>query len=362
MIKTGEQDIVHEIDVAGQSVRVEAGLQRADVAVQSGKGGTAELEVRLGRATLADGTVVEAGRKIALEAGATHGELQPLAQASIEMTAGSSASIYYGGGDLPPVAFSWKPESDTAAQRFELARDNTFQKLVLAEEVRGGRFVYDRLAGGRYYWRVQNKEGWLRGTYSVDKKEASGDCPNCKRTNTIDDTGEQTVVYFQKRLPAIVLRWSEAKGAASYRLKVFADGALDTPMVDQEVNELKLAFESGRFSEGRYFWLVASTDATGKVLHQGRMNTLEIAYDNAVVDLAIRSPEANERVSGASAFVRGEVALGTRLQLNGAKIDIDRQGRFRERVNLNKGRNELIFRTVTGDGVERYYVHPIVRR
>lgn len=362
MTKEGEQDIAHEVAVVGQPVRIAPGAQRADVHVQSVQGGKANLEVRLGQVVLADGTVIGAGNKVELASDATHGAVQPLAQTSLELAVGSSASIYYSGGSLPPVAFSWKPETEQATQRFELARDNGFQKIVLAEQVSGGRFVYDRLASGRFYWRVQNKEGWQRGTYSVDRKEASGDCPNCKRTNTIDDTGEQTVVYFQKRLPAIALRWAAEKGAKSYRLKVFADGALDTPMVDETVSDLKFSFEGGRFGEGRYFWLVAATDAGGKTLRQGRMNTLEIAYDNAVVDLAIRSPQANERVSGASLVVRGEVALGTKLRVNAKKVDIDRQGRFRERVPLSKGRNDIIFHTLAGDGVERFYVHPVVRR
>jgi hypothetical protein len=130
--------------------------------------------------------------------------------------------------------------------------------------------------------------------------------------------------------------------------------------VDEVIAETTVRFRPGKLSEGRYYWLVVAEDAAGKDLATGRMNSLEIAYDNAVTDLAIKSPPEGARIGGKSVVAQGEVQLG--LFVNGDAVKVDRSGRFRQSVALTSGVNRIVFRTVAADGIERFYVREVVRR
>ncbi len=348
----------HTVEVAGSRVTIEAGREHADVEVSAGSSGRAQLAVRLGKATLADGTVVEAGSSVNLEAGKLVGEARPMAATHVTVRAPSSSQIYYG-SEVPAVRFVWDQKAGERSV-FELARDKDFSQLELSEEVQAGSFLWDRLKPGRYHFRVKGGAN-AEGTVLIDKARED-DGKSYKRTNTVDDTGEKTVVYYQKTLPAITLRWASTPGAAKYRVKVFADGAFDKPLVDELVAETTLALKSGQLSENRFFWLVLGLDEAGRDIATGRMNSLTIAYDNAVSDIVIKSPKPGQTVRGTSLVASGEVELGNRLFVNGKAAGLDGKGRFKETVALERGQNQVVFRTVGGGGSERFYVREVVRR
>ena len=92
------------------------------------------------------------------------------------------------------------------------------------------------------------------------------------------------------------------------------------------------------------------------------MNSLQIAYDNAIVDLQIKTPKSNQKVTTKTVLTKGEVQLGASLSINGKKASLDNAGRFTETINLNKGSNQIVYRTMSSDGIERYYVRQISRR
>jgi len=60
----------------------------------------------------------------------------------------------------------------------------------------------------------------------------------------------------------------------------------------------------GALAEGRYLWSVTPLDARGAGLKGGKMNKLEIVYDNAVPNLTIKSPK-NGDPGGAAVPVVG---------------------------------------------------------
>ena len=218
------------------------------------------------------------------------------------------------------------------------------------------------LNGKRYWWRVKTSRGVHAGTFRIQKGAASGDCPKCERVNEIYDTGEKTVVYYQQKLPSITLKWKQAAGATKYRVKVFRDGEFDNPHIDNVVEQPRSAFGSGRLEEGKFYWLVISLDATGKDISTGRMNSLEIAYDNAVVDLTIKTPGQGVRVAKGAITTSGVIQLGARLSINGRGTTIDSSGRFSKKVTLSRGANQIVYRTMASDGIERYYIRDIYRK
>jgi len=348
--------VVHEVTVAGKTVKIEAGDLAARVQVSAIGKGRADVEVRSGQATLPNGEIIEAGKAATLEADGKASAPRPLAAAFIELKAGNATELR-ASGTPPPVRFTW-PAKGAAPYTLEVALDAGFNKRVLAEEVHENALVSDELRYGKYFWRVRLEGAWVAG--SVDVAHArDNECPTCKRRNIIDDSGENTVVYFQKTLPAITLRFAAVPGASSYGVKVFADGSFDTPKIDEKTNETSLALESGRLSEGRYFWLVRAVDAAGKELSSGHMNGLTVAYDNAVQDIEIRAPRPGAKVSGETLTTEGVVALASKLFVNGKQVQLDAKGRFRQTVPVSHGLMQLVYRTIEQNGVERYYVRDV---
>jgi hypothetical protein len=355
--KTGAK---HGINVAGMNVTVVPGLQEAAVDVAALGKGRASVKVRLGRVLLSDGTTVNAGSAVTLQNGAVAaGGPRPIAFTRLALRPRSSSIVYFS-SDVPPIQFAWPEQEGVDSYELEVASNREFDKTVFRERVPGNSFVFDRFGAGRYYWRVKGKGDWLKGVLSIQRRK--NDQAQIKRTNDVIDSGEKTVIYYQKALPALKFKWSAVVGAARYRLKVYPDRQFDTPLVNVILKATSQTFPEGKFPEGKYYWHQVALDAAGKSLRQGRMNTLTIAYDNAIIDLAIKSPRPWQKVSGRSLVTVGEVQLGASLAINGRQAKPDSKGRFREMIRLEKGVNQIVYRTLLPDGIERYYVRHVFRR
>ncbi len=350
---------IHEVEVAGVSIKVEPGLKEAAVEVDARAGNKAQIKVRFGRVRLSDGTTIDAGQSVMVEQGKVVGETRPLAFTRLDLKARSSSIVYYT-GEVPPIEFNWAAEEGAKSYTFEVAADKAFERQIFREQVAGNTFVQDRIPPGRYYWRVKGSGEWVRGVLTIEKKADTDVKP--EHSNTVRDSGEKTVIYYQKALPAVAFLWEAVGGATKYRLKIYPDGEFETPLADKTVAEPKATFKEGELPEGKYYWHQIALDDAGKDLKTGRMNTLQIAYDNAIEDLAIKTPRHGQVVTTASVVARGEVRLGATLTVNGRKADLDELGRFKETIKLDKGSNQLVFRTLSADGVERYYVRSVTRR
>jgi len=349
----------HQIEVAGLTMKVAPGLKEAAIEVIASGKDKATIKVRFGRVILSDGTTVDAGTAVTIVQGKVSGAVRPVAFTRLDLRPRSSSIVYYS-SDIPPIEFGWSAEKDTKGYEFEVASDRKFTKKIFRENLKRNSFVYDRFGAGRYYWRVKGEGDWVRGVLSIQKK--SNQEAQIKRKNTVIDSGEKTVIYYQKALPSLAFKWTEVAGAAKYRLKIYPDGEFENPLIDEVIEETSKAFGEGKFAEGKYYWHQVALDGSGKDIRQGRMNTLNIAYDNAIIDLSIKSPRPWQKVSSKSVTTKGEVQLGARLTINGRKANLDGKGRFREALKLNKGSNQIIYRTVSSDGIERYYVRNVYRR
>ncbi len=364
-LASAEGDVGHELVAGNTTLKVFPGLQRATVDVSAQRNGDATIDVRLGRVQLQDGTSIEAGHSAALKAGKVAGEVRAVAKAAVRLRPGRTTELYYKNG-IPPVAFTWEgePVKATGAFDLEVAIDKDFTKFYLRERLTDKRFVFNHWSSGKYFWRIHTADGWKSGRLRI-LKHRENNCENCGRVNDVFSNGEKTTIYYQTTLPAVALRWKPVADAARYRIKVFADGAFDKPVMDktvaQDVPRL-LKLKSGSLKEGRYYWLVTAVDAKGDDVYTGKMNSLQIAYDNAVRDLRIHSPRNGAKVRGATLQTRGEVQLGARLMIAERNVRLDRKSRFSHTVNLSRGKNRLVYKTVSKDGVERYYVREVYRR
>lgn len=359
-------DVGHELMAGDTPMKVFAGLDKARVDISAGRNGEAKVDVRLGRVELADGTTIEAGLSAELGAGQLRGEVRSLAVTGIQLMPGRSTELHYK-GSVPPVAFDWQGKAAPAGEPFELqvATDKAFTRLYLRERLQAQRFVYTRWSAGKYFWRVKTAAGWQKGRLKILRHQETN-CDNCGRVNDVFNNGEQTTIYYQTTLPAVALRWRAVEGAVRYRVKVFEDdGRFSKPMIDETVTEagvLTMRLPTGALKEGRYYWLMLATGSANEGLYTGKMNSLRIAYDNAIRDLRIQSPRNGARVRGGSITTRGEVQLGARLSIGGRTVRLDNKFRFAHSVSLRRGLNSLVYKTVGRDGVERFYVREVIRR
>lgn len=366
-LKRGEVDTKHTVAVGETAVEIRPGAQEASVDIEQSPDGRGRVAVQFGQAKLSDGTVVGPGQAVDLEAGKVTGAPTELAPTDVQLRPGMSTVVYYS-SQKPAVVFSWKPEEGATAYELELSRNKGFDGApVFREELDRDRFVYEQLDEGAYYWRVKasgaGEADWKRGLFRVKRGSPSRCGKNCGRENLVRDTGVKTVVYFQQALPSITLVWDEVQGASSYRLKVFRDGEFERPFVDQTLQLTKRKFQAGQFEEGKYFWLVNALDPGGGEVRTGGTNGLEIKFDNSAVDIQIASPASNQRVRKSKILTSGEVPLGQSLFINGQRVKLGDDGRFREYVTLDrKGRHSIVYRTLASDGVERYYVRDVFRR
>lgn len=362
-LRTGSGDTYHALILGDGEVKLRPSVHELEADIGVVRGRRAEIQVRRGQALLDDGTVLPAGTRGLVEAGRLVGTVEPLVPPKVVLREQSAAIIHYSRG-VPAVGLSWKQLSPTDEHLIEVARDRGFTDVLARERMPSGSLVLTDLVRGRYYWRVhrEGEDDLPRSVFTITRNTVT-ECVNCKRNNVVDDTGEKTVVYFQQTLPSITLRWERTPLATLYRLKLFADGEFDTPVVDRSVEALTARLPAGTLNEGKYYWLVTGHNAQGEEISTSpRMNILEIAYDNAVVDLQIKLPKDGSRVSAGKLVTSGEVQLGASLAINGRQVVIDKKGRFRRVLNLDRGSNQIVYRTLAKDGVERYYLREVFRR
>lgn len=193
---------MQEVVVAGMTVAIEVGLHAADVEITEIDSNRAQVAVRMGRAHLEAGQIVEAGNRVDIDRQAGPSSVRPIAASNIAVHAGYSSTIYYSNG-IPPVRFVRNGEESKPPFTIEMARDKAFRDVVFQEQVTSNGFVYDSLKAGTWFWRVRMGDQWQDGTLSVET-DAGGDCARCKRQNVLDDTGEATTLFFRRlfrRLP-----------------------------------------------------------------------------------------------------------------------------------------------------------------
>jgi len=212
-------------------------------------------------------------------------------------------------------------------------------------------------ARGNIWWRVLDGETEVaRGSVACAPERASGELSRLR--NEVPDGAEKTVIYYQDKPPSVTFLWKSPDPApAEYRLQVYREGALDKAIEERLSKSATLQLPENALGEGNYLWSVTPLDANGVALAGGRMNKLEMVYDNAVAELVIKSPR-NGDPGGATVPVIGIAPFKTRVSANGQLLVLDEKARFNSKVAPVGGR--VVFRTV-GDNGEQLIVRALRR-
>jgi FecR protein len=231
--------------------------------------------------------------------------------------------------------------------RVQVAADAEFKELLSSGEAAG--VLVTRPVGGELHWRTVDEKGQPRkvggARFLPERSAGRGDK---ERKEVISDTDYRVV--FQEQVPALTFEFPAQPGAKSYRLKVFKDGQLATPVHVEEVKTPRATVASGVLKEGSYRWFGGWVDERGTEKGAGKMNKMDIVYDNSNATLAVHSPAPGAAGQG-NGTAEGVAPLGARLFINDKAVPLDAKGRFS--VDVGKAR-PLVFRCVQANGSEDY--------
>lgn len=261
----------------------------------------------------------------------------------LTLPAGRSTRVFWGkGGD---VGLALAPGNG----EFEVATDAQFQNLVAIGEGDDLVVVPGPLKG-TLFWRRKGAEDSSSGRFERDEFAGAVTA----KSDTVAETGLKASVYFQSAVPTLTFTFPPKDGVTAWRFRVYATSDLKTALVDRKVTENRTVVDSGALKEGNYVWSAVPLDKSGIESGGGRMNKMEIVFDNSVTRLVLSSPRDGEKASVAV----GVAPLGSKLSLNGKPVQLDDAGRFSHPIG---GASVLVFKLVTKDGAEAYWVRRIAR-
>jgi hypothetical protein len=235
----------------------------------------------------------------------------------------------------------------------QVARDPRFEQEIWSGVVRDGFVTVPAPERGDLYWRRRGDKA-SAGHVRFLPDRAPAPVRTGSPHNVVSETHSNTTVHFQGAAPpALTLTWSATAGAQRYRVQIFRAGDPGGPIFERTVSDTRCTVEPGRLREGGYVWNAQPLDAAGTAVGPGRMNKLDLAYDNALDALAISRLEARSgRERGFD--VAGTAPLGARLFVNGKPTSLDDKGRFS--LRLDGAPPLLVFRVLARDGAESYWV------
>ena len=189
-----------------------------------------------------------------------------------------------------------------------------------------------QLLRGTLHWRVTGADGARVAQGAARLAPEPPRRTLARLRNEVSEGTERTTIFYQDTPPGVTFTWSAVLDAAQYRLTVYRADALGVPVVDRTTAQPRLELEAGSLGEGRYLWSATPLSAALVPLRGGRMNKLELAYDNSVPTLVLNAPRNGERAGTGRVRVAGVAPVGSSLWVNGQPLTLDAKGRFDARV------------------------------
>ncbi len=242
---------------------------------------------------------------------------------------------------LPRVTLSWPGEAGD--YRVQVSEEKDFARPFLDGGVRDAFLHVAAPRRGTLYWRVLGRGGepLHQGSATFAPERGAADLAGVR--NHVPAGREKTTIFYQDKPPAVTFTYPVEPGAARYQVTVFRMNELSRPVVEQVSTQQQLPLSAGALKEGSYVWSVQPLSSSGKVLKGGKMNKLELVYDNSVPTLLIHSPRPGTRASD-KVVTRGVVPVGATLAINGQEMDLDEKNRFDAEVSPAGSPPVLVYR------------------
>lgn len=331
-VSTPRAQVVAEARGLTADVEVAADARSTRVVVHTGK---AEIKAGSRSAT------VPACHRLVVDRRGTFDGPTPLPMPPIRVGEGTRAKVYY---DRRPdaVAFTWKKPAGDEVQ-LEVSLNPGFDKLLLREPLARPWFILDGFHRV-VFWRVIRS----RGPGPVGRLEsvpdpAAGSSKSGKLTNLVTDTGQQTKIIYQGKVPALTFTWKPVEGATGYLLRVYPEDDMETPVLQKKVSGTRAGLAAGSLKEDTYYWYQTALDAEGGELQASRMNKLVLAFDNAATFVRVDAPPPGARPTGGKIVVRGQAPPGSSITAGGKKLLLSPDGRFHQTLSGVRPGSTLVF-------------------
>ncbi|WP_224368729.1 FecR domain-containing protein [Hyalangium versicolor] len=284
-----------------------------------------DVAARAGDVTLVQGETrkpLRAGEQARVSK-AGEAKVQPVAQAPLTLDAATEdVQVYHQG--LPELTLSWKGQGDALV---EVASDPGFSKPLLRGTVHQPSLNVAAPDRGRLFWRVRKPDGTevAKGSATFAPERAPKNL--ARITNEVPEGPQKTTIFYQDKPPGVIFTYASEPQAAKYRISVYRNGELGKPVAERTVAETRSPLEAGILREGSYVWSVTPLSRSGQPMRGGRMNKLELVYDNSVPVLVVNAPRNGQR-AGKRVRTVGVAPVGTKLSINGRSVTLDAKHRF----------------------------------
>lgn len=240
-------------------------------------------------------------------------------------------------------AITWEGEPEKP-YKVEVSSDPAYKTKLVSGVVRQRFINVPAPAFGSLYWHVFDTDKEVaKGSAVFAPESNAGDLK--VNNNTVREGSDRAQIYFQDKPPKVIFTWDEDPDAAKYKVAVYRS-INEKPVLEKQLTGTQFPTEEGALGEGKYLWSVTPLDAKGGEIRGGRMNKLEITYDNAVRGLTIKTPK-NGDPGGAKVKCTGIAPVGAKVTINGKPVPLDEKSRFdMDAAPLSGGL--LVFRMVNG--------------
>ncbi len=282
-------------------------------------------------------------------------KVTPLAQAPLTLPAVQNVRVFHRG--LSEVSLNWEGEGDAV---LEVASEPTFAKPLLRGVVHQPSANVPAPQRGKLFWRVRRADGTevAQGSATFAPEQAPKNMANI--TNEVPEGPQKTTIFYQDKPPTVVFTYSPEPQAAKYRISVYRNGELSKPVAERTVAETRAPLEAGMLREGSFLWSVTPLSRSGQALRGGRMNKLELVYDNSVPFLIISSPKNGQR-AGKRVRAVGVAPVGAKLSINGRSVALDGKHRFDTWVEPVGTTPVLLFKMQNADAPDVFVVRTLKR-
>lgn len=313
--------------------------------------GTAEVAVGEKTVTLSGGQSLKIGKKGILSSP------ERIALPRIRAREGVRTRVFYD-RKISRVGLTWKAAGQGKPVTLEVAPSADFKKPLLREPVERSSFVYQNVRPGRIFWRVTRADGQPGplGRLEVKKDPIARQLASGKLTNVIPDTGIKTTIYFPGKVPMLTFKWDPVEGAASYRLRIYHEDDMETPVFEKTAEKTRLALPAGKLKEGTYFWYQAAWDAAGKEMVASQMNKLSLVFDNVTPLLRLEAPRPGQKPQGGQVEVRGLAPPGAKVVVGQETLSVSPDGRLQQTLSGVSKRAVLVFKLIKKGLGDVYYV------
>lgn len=368
---TGVEEAKVQLKKGGATLRLRRGVKTrvnvGDATLESGEGGLYtvaktsdgyEFVATVGDATVlrdgADPQALRAGQRLRLGKGGA--KVDDIDRADLVIPSKSALKIFH--PNLRVAALTWA--GGTGDYDVTVSADSAFKDLVLQGRVHEPFVNVPIPARGILFWKVATRDGKEvdRGSAIFAPEPPLKDLARLR--NEVPEGTEKTTIYYQDKPPAVTFLFSERENAAQYKVTVYRANDLSKPAAERVVSQTAAPFSEGLLTEGSYRWSVTPLLKGGQEGEGGRMNKLDIVYDNSVPQLLVRSPRNGERAGG-RVHVAGVAPVGSKVYINGKPAPLDDKHRF-EGSATPIGRGPLvIFRTTRASEPDVFTVRQLRR-